>query len=489
MDNIVINNATMGSEQMKSYQRILLTNVFAQELEQNEKQINTWNDYRNKYKKVIEGLEVYPLSVSENCMVPIGKRALMKGKLIHTNEIMVYLGDGYFAKYSASQAISLCKKRIAWAEKMLKDLEAERNLYETRLYFPLKHDIFGEEDRKDILEHWNEDKLDKWKIQHRQREKEYYQKLAELRKKEKTNICTEEDLFKRLDELELEEELKDEICRLEAERKDFYGDLKEGEVYDDSEEESSNSAEITTEIIEEEFEKLRDTQMSKITYNTSDNSSDATRDKILDTNVIKNEHFNLTVNSSQEELKNNHSPESREDIFKLTNARKTRRVSFIESCFMENIESNTEEGEISMPNKESCFISKQDKTYNNDSENENDIIKIEFSHSSHIPNISASSNTEIQSPVDIYKIFSVPKSILKKSPNDMIPNQIVPPLNEESNIDVEDEDDHVKHSAYNSVIKEKVQENKISPMNNTLEKKNEKKIVSRFKLERAGKKK
>lgn len=51
-------------------------------------------------------------------------------------------------------------------------------------------------------------------VQHRQREKEYREKLAQLREKEKTNICTEEDLFKRLDELELEEELKDEICRL-----------------------------------------------------------------------------------------------------------------------------------------------------------------------------------------------------------------------------------------------------------------------------------
>lgn len=46
---------------------------------------------------------------------------------------------------------------------MLKDLQAERNLYEMRQYFPLKHDIFGEEGKKDILEHWNEDKLDKWK--------------------------------------------------------------------------------------------------------------------------------------------------------------------------------------------------------------------------------------------------------------------------------------------------------------------------------------
>lgn len=45
-------------------------------------------------------------------MVPIGKRALMKGKLIHTNEVLVCLGDGYFAKYSASGARALCERRI-----------------------------------------------------------------------------------------------------------------------------------------------------------------------------------------------------------------------------------------------------------------------------------------------------------------------------------------------------------------------------------------
>lgn len=52
-------------------------------------------------------------------------------------------------------------------------------------------------------------------MQHRQREKEYHQKLAKLREKEKTDIHTEEDLFKKLDELEMEEELEDEIYRLQ----------------------------------------------------------------------------------------------------------------------------------------------------------------------------------------------------------------------------------------------------------------------------------
>lgn len=51
-------------------------------------------------------------------------------------------------------------------------------------------------------------------VQHRQREKDYHQKLTKLREKEKTDIRTEEDLFKRLDELEVEEELENEIYRL-----------------------------------------------------------------------------------------------------------------------------------------------------------------------------------------------------------------------------------------------------------------------------------
>lgn len=223
--------------------------------------------------------------------------------------------------------------------------------------------------------------------------------------------------------------------------------MKEGEVYDESEEDSSDSDEIT-ETIEEELQKLKDIQTSKITYNTSDVSVDTIQDKILDTNVKTNEHLDLTVNSSQEELKNNHSSESKENISKATNAKKTGRVSFVEPYITKNAEN---EEEILIPSEKSCFISKQDKTHDDDSENEDDIIRIEFSHSSHIPNISASNNTEIQSPIDIYKMFSAPKSILKRSPNDMIPNQIAPLLNEESSTDTENEVEHVKHSIYNSV--------------------------------------
>jgi len=52
---------------------------------------------------------------------------------------------------------------MSGADEMLKNLETERNLYEMRQYLSLEHDVFGEEDRKDIVEHWTENKLDEWR--------------------------------------------------------------------------------------------------------------------------------------------------------------------------------------------------------------------------------------------------------------------------------------------------------------------------------------
>lgn len=49
------------------------------------------------------------------------------------------------------------------ADEMLKSLEIERNFCEMKQILPLIHDVFEEEERKDIMEHWNEDKLDEWR--------------------------------------------------------------------------------------------------------------------------------------------------------------------------------------------------------------------------------------------------------------------------------------------------------------------------------------
>lgn len=511
MENNATNVATIEHEKMQNYQEMVLNKMFAQKLQQNEEQTKTWTDNKKKYQKVIEGLQIFPLSVSKSCMVPIGKRAFMKGKLIHTNEIMAYLGEDYFVKYSASQAIELCNRKIKYADEMLKSLEAERNLFEAREIFLSEHS-FNEKDAKNIQEHWTEDELGEWRTHHRQREKEYHQKLTNLKKKENADDNVE-DLFKRLDELELEEELED--MRLKDERERFYdNDLEEGEVYDESEEDDDLSDcddEITIEAIQEEIKKLKAMQIDKttngleskcdmsssnITQNQISNidvseskcddvlSSNVTQNQILNIDVIENKQFDL-VHSNQEELK--YCPPEPKDIASdgcNTDIKKKARVSFVEPCVINHYD--VEDERLTFESSSTIEDICDNENYVDD---DNDTIRIEFSHSSHIPITPESSVTEVQSPVDVYKMFipfdsNVLKSILKRSPND-IPNEAIVPLNEDTT-DPEDEDELIYPCIKSFEIND-VQERKVTAFASeiTMEKRDEKRPMSKFKMRRA----
>lgn len=48
--------------------------------------------------------------------VPMGKRAMMVGKIVRSNEILAHLGDEYYAWQSASSAVEAIerKKKSAW---------------------------------------------------------------------------------------------------------------------------------------------------------------------------------------------------------------------------------------------------------------------------------------------------------------------------------------------------------------------------------------
>ena len=44
--------------------------------------------------------------------VPFGKLAFMPGKLVHTNEILVLLGDNWFAEKSAKESCETIDRRM-----------------------------------------------------------------------------------------------------------------------------------------------------------------------------------------------------------------------------------------------------------------------------------------------------------------------------------------------------------------------------------------
>lgn len=228
---------------------------------------------------------------------------------------------------------------------------------------------------------------------------------------------------------------------MEAQRKKFYGDdLNEGEVYNESEESASESDESTEEMNEEESKISKDSQISESDVDTSNIGSKATQDKTIDT--IENTRSNFTVNSDEERSNEGCLSEAKTTVRDI----QKRKVSFVEPLIEKD--ETTERETIS---QEFCSGTKQDDICAQNSTD--DIIRITFSHSSHSPSTSALTSDEIQSPADIYKMFNTHKSILKRSPNDMVYNSVLPLNDHDSTDDDEDKDDSAKHSAYDAVSK------------------------------------
>ncbi|KAG6548742.1 hypothetical protein Mapa_009752 [Marchantia paleacea] len=88
--------------------------------------------YRDE-NKVLSGLVMQlPDSISHHVMVPFGKAAFFPGRLIHTNEFLVLLGEGYYGERSSKQTVNILERRneflqrkISSVESQIADLEAE----------------------------------------------------------------------------------------------------------------------------------------------------------------------------------------------------------------------------------------------------------------------------------------------------------------------------------------------------------------------------
>eukprot|EP00035_Acanthoeca_spectabilis_P030605 m.10100 g.10100 ORF g.10100 m.10100 type:complete len:424 (-) comp4270_c0_seq1:1348-2619(-) len=87
-----------------------------------------WKDAEDKYA-VLEGtLSTLADKTRHRVMVPFGTKAFMPGELVHTNELMVLLGENYFAERSAKQAgeIAARRREVASSNHQLACREMER---------------------------------------------------------------------------------------------------------------------------------------------------------------------------------------------------------------------------------------------------------------------------------------------------------------------------------------------------------------------------
>ncbi|XP_029184382.1 unconventional prefoldin RPB5 interactor 1-like isoform X3 [Acropora millepora] len=100
-----------------------------------QQRLNTCEKYKQDYEKLEELLKTLPNRTTHEVMVPIGSVAFMPGKLVHTNEITVLLGDNWFAERSASQALKIVERRKKYLEDNIAGINKDIKSFDARLKF------------------------------------------------------------------------------------------------------------------------------------------------------------------------------------------------------------------------------------------------------------------------------------------------------------------------------------------------------------------
>ena len=77
-----------------------------------EEGLRRWRKYADDYRALRERLATLPEQVSHRVTVPLGPLAFAPGRLVHTNELLVLLGDNWFAKTSAHHACGIFDRRL-----------------------------------------------------------------------------------------------------------------------------------------------------------------------------------------------------------------------------------------------------------------------------------------------------------------------------------------------------------------------------------------
>ena len=102
-------------------------------IEETKRQGKIWSKHKEEYQKLKSVLSKLNDKTHHKTMVPLGSKAYMEGNLVHTNEIMVLLGDNWFAERSTAQASEICDRRISKCDEKITKLNDELKLLQVIL--------------------------------------------------------------------------------------------------------------------------------------------------------------------------------------------------------------------------------------------------------------------------------------------------------------------------------------------------------------------
>lgn len=188
-----------------------------------QEKIQHWKKVESDYDALQERLGSLSDKLSHDIMVPFGPLAFMPGRLVQTNEVTVLLGDNWFAKCSAKQAMGLVDHRKKHVRKALEDLQEVMKNFESRVEFTKGLEKMSKESGEyfDIREEVSEETVS-MKGKHRTAHKPHSKPKAETSSEvdfreedSKDPFVDNAALWARLEELEKQEELRGELSKTE----------------------------------------------------------------------------------------------------------------------------------------------------------------------------------------------------------------------------------------------------------------------------------
>ncbi|CAD7937442.1 unnamed protein product [Amoebophrya sp. A25] len=104
-------------------------------LAQMRESLRQLEEFGEQYEELETTLESLPLKLKHEAMIPFGKGLFFEGQIEHTNEVVMHLGDSYYAERTVPQALKTIRERKSENEKLIaaqckaiENLEAEEKL-------------------------------------------------------------------------------------------------------------------------------------------------------------------------------------------------------------------------------------------------------------------------------------------------------------------------------------------------------------------------
>ncbi|XP_052881253.1 uncharacterized protein LOC108483236 isoform X2 [Gossypium arboreum] len=109
-----------------------------EKLSENQNEMNQLKEFIADNTSLINLVQKLPDELHHDIMVPFGKAAFFPGRLIHTNEFLVLLGESYYTERTAKQTVEILKRRgksleskVDALKAVMQDLKAEASFFDS----------------------------------------------------------------------------------------------------------------------------------------------------------------------------------------------------------------------------------------------------------------------------------------------------------------------------------------------------------------------